>query len=338
MHLLRLLPVAAVLVLGNLQPCAAGSNQTIAAEPPTSLEDARAIVAGFQQVMAVANKHILSHPQGNVYKLKESSTGAAVPGPTAAPLAYTPGGNGAVAAAGSRRGLGIANQTTPAALNVTSYTIPPEVVEAARMLAEAAAVSSPDTLRDEYAALVARVKVTFNTPESSTNVPLQRLKRPSGLVEYVPYDELREVVQNGSAATGPASIFWQETISQRGSAPYAPAGYKVWRNVKDYGAKGVGVTDDTAAIQRAIPDGGRCGAGCPSSMAYPATVYFPAGTYLVSSSITQYYNTEMLGNPLSLPTVKASSSFVGLGVIGSDVYTGPITKRPVKYRSRPSSP
>ena len=67
-------------------------------------------------------------------------------------------------------------------------------------------------------------------------------------------------------------------------------------NVKDYGAKGDGVTDDTAAIQKAMTDGGRCGANCGASTIHPATLYFPSGSYLISSSIIMYYNTEMLGN------------------------------------------
>lgn len=71
---------------------------------------------------------------------------------------------------------------------------------------------------------------------------------------------------------------------------------QVWRNVRDYGAVGDGITDDTAAINRAISEGGRCGADCGSSTIYPATVWFPAGTYLVSSPIIQYYNTEFLGD------------------------------------------
>lgn len=70
----------------------------------------------------------------------------------------------------------------------------------------------------------------------------------------------------------------------------------MWRNVKDYGAVGDGVTDDTAAINRAISSGGRCGPNCGSSTIFPAVVYFPAGTYLISSTLIQYYNTQMLGD------------------------------------------
>ncbi|KAL6234521.1 hypothetical protein BDW75DRAFT_241027 [Aspergillus navahoensis] len=91
------------------------------------------------------------------------------------------------------------------------------------------------------------------------------------------------------------------------------------RSLGSYCARG-GPTDDTVAINKAISDGGRCGANCGSSTIYPAVVYFPPGTYLVSSSIIQYYNTQFLGDPVTVPTILAASSFVGLGVITSDVY------------------
>ena len=60
---------------------------------------------------------------------------------------------------------------------------------------------------------------------------------------------------------------------------------------------GDGKADDTDAINKAISSGGRCGGGtCTGSTVYPATVCFPPGTYKVSSSIIQYYNTEFIGN------------------------------------------
>lgn len=51
-------------------------------------------------------------------------------------------------------------------------------------------------------------------------------------------------------------------------------------NVRDYGATGDGTTDDTAAIAAAIK------AAAPAAAPTGNTVYFPAGKYLVSSTLT----------------------------------------------------
>lgn len=58
-------------------------------------------------------------------------------------------------------------------------------------------------------------------------------------------------------------------------------------NVKGYGAKGDGVTDDSAAVQEAINAAGAAGGG---------TVYFPQGTYKVNSTIVIGNGTGPSGN------------------------------------------
>jgi glucan 1,3-beta-glucosidase len=108
-----------------------------------------------------------------------------------------------------------------------------------------------------------------------------------------------------------ASSYWLENIAHQGRSPFGPAGYTVFRNVKDFGARGDGVTDDTAAIQAAIASQGRCGRGCVSSTVTPAIVYFPAGTYMVSNSIVDYYYTMLIGDANNLPVIKATAGFNG---------------------------
>lgn len=161
---------------------------------------------------------------------------------------------------------------------------------------------------------------------------LHTIASASPFNQSIPYD--RTVVQKWStSASIPASHadealnvhtrrdggYWYESASH-GISAFGDSGYQVFRNVKDYGAVGDGVTDDTEAINRAITDGNRCGEACGSSSITPAVVYFPSGTYLVSAPLIQYYYTQFVGNPNALPTLKAAPTFAGIGVISANTY------------------
>ncbi|KAL4758540.1 glycoside hydrolase family 55 protein [Aspergillus foveolatus] len=122
--------------------------------------------------------------------------------------------------------------------------------------------------------------------------------------------------------------FWLESIAHQGVSPLGPSEYTVFRNVKDFGAKGDGITDDTDAINEAISSGGRCGEGCFSSTTTPAIVYFPAGTYVISAPIFDYYNTIITGNPNALPVLKASAGFESGYLIDGNPYFGPTLNWP----------
>jgi glucan 1,3-beta-glucosidase len=123
-----------------------------------------------------------------------------------------------------------------------------------------------------------------------------------------------------AAANVAASSYWLSSITRQGAPAFGPGGFKVFRNVMDYGAKGDGVTDDTVAINKAVSDGSRCGQGCDSTTVTPALVYFPPGTYVVSAPIIQYYYTQFVGDAVTVPTIKASASFAGMAVIDADPY------------------
>ncbi|KAF3925329.1 hypothetical protein ABW20_dc0108892 [Dactylellina cionopaga] len=124
---------------------------------------------------------------------------------------------------------------------------------------------------------------------------------------------------NALEARAAPDNFWLTQMTH-GSSVYAPAGYPIFRNVKDYGAKGDGVTDDTDAINAAAKAGGRCEGDCGSSSVLGAIVYFPSGTYKISKPIFQHYYTQFIGNPNDRPTLKATANFKGIALIDSDFY------------------
>ncbi|KAK3902672.1 glucan 1,3-beta-glucosidase [Staphylotrichum tortipilum] len=115
--------------------------------------------------------------------------------------------------------------------------------------------------------------------------------------------------------------YWLGDIPHQGFAPFAGSpNYPVFRNVRDYGARGDGVTDDTAAINAAINAGNPCNKNCVSTTMTPALVYFPAGTYLISKSVFPAYFTQLIGDAANPPTLKATANFAGFGLIDGNPY------------------
>ncbi|KAH9219718.1 pectate lyase superfamily protein-domain-containing protein [Leptodontidium sp. 2 PMI_412] len=128
------------------------------------------------------------------------------------------------------------------------------------------------------------------------------------------------VTKRAVAATG---TYWMGSLSRKGTVPWGnDPSYKVFRNVLDYGAVGDGITDDTKAITRAMSNGTRCGEKCNGSTTKNAIVYFPPGTYLISTTIAMPFGTQVIGDVKNRPRLLAAKSFIGLGVLSTDEYTG----------------
>ncbi|KAK3505264.1 pectate lyase superfamily protein-domain-containing protein [Neurospora crassa] len=134
------------------------------------------------------------------------------------------------------------------------------------------------------------------------------------------------------AATASTGTYWMQGLDRKGtidrpdlqrSSFLNQEVQAIFRNVLDYGAVGDGITDDTKAINRAMgTNSTRCGKGCNGSTTKNAIVYFPPGTYLVSSTIPLPFGTQVIGDANNRPTIVAAPSFVGLGVLSTDEYTG----------------
>ncbi len=83
-----------------------------------------------------------------------------------------------------------------------------------------------------------------------------------------------------------------------------------FRNVRDYGAVGDGVTDDTQAFIRAL-ELGRGGKGDREK--HMANVYVPGGTYLISDTLIVYRGTMLAGDADNPPTIVLKEKSPGFG-------------------------
>jgi glucan 1,3-beta-glucosidase len=76
----------------------------------------------------------------------------------------------------------------------------------------------------------------------------------------------------------------------------------------------------TSPITNSIcTDGGRCkGGNCGGTTGKPALIYIPPGIYSISSTVQLLINTQIIGDAVDMPTLKASSSMAS----GSMVVNG----------------
>ncbi len=140
------------------------------------------------------------------------------------------------------------------------------------------------------------------------------------------YDQFRDVPQPLTVAkrdpAADTSSYWPSMVDHGVPSMGSNPSYPVYRDVTDprFGAKGDGVTDDTAAINAAIAYGNNCEQGCESSTTKGTFIYFPPGTYLISTPINAAYYSQLVGDPNDLPIIKTAPAFIGLGAIQTDVY------------------
>jgi hypothetical protein len=79
------------------------------------------------------------------------------------------------------------------------------------------------------------------------------------------------------------------------------------RNVRDYGAKGDGSTDDTQAFLGAL----NRGRSQPDGIKKSVSVYVPPGRYVISSTLILWSRTQMFGEWTNPPTLVLSSNSSG---------------------------
>lgn len=184
--------------------------------------DAADAVARALKVLKQRNKLRLENVQHNNYKLRAFSDKSS--DPNSRPLDYSP--KAAETSTDSN------NQTIRRSSDTKEnygYSIPPELREAARILAES---TPPSPSTGNHSAVAALMREKYRSGISDTSIPLQSYRTYDGLSDIVMQNNQSVPSGNSIPEEGlgkrASSSWWMATMVQRGANPYAPSGYKVW--------------------------------------------------------------------------------------------------------------
>jgi hypothetical protein len=190
----------------------------------SNANEAKAMIARAQAALAIANKRRIDNIQLNIYAFQNRTTiEAYAPAP---PLAYnnTLDLNSTNAKIDTRIPKAFNASAVTSTSDHWSYSLPPELIEAARIVAES---EPPVPSTGNHSAIAADVKARYAPNNTDTNRMPQAIRQPDGLFEHVAprIDEMSNVT-GPSVSTRATSEFWMANIRQNGASPFAPSGYK----------------------------------------------------------------------------------------------------------------
>lgn len=119
------------------------------------------------------------------------------------------------------------------------------------------------------------VALVTNDPIASNNTSYRKVGPPNSGSWVMAVDRITNLSNTLSASTGSTSVGFLQ-LGTGASTRSVQDKLRETISVKDYGAKGDGITDDSAAIQVALNAAGALECG----------LYFPSGTYIINTGVT----------------------------------------------------